>query len=168
MQQDSSTKTSIKVADEVWVATALLHYEDPRRQDFTIQEITKRAEREAIHGTLRPSFYVHVDQHCVANRPPNPARYLMLYETSRGRRRLYRPSDPHHPDRKGAKIVPERDGIPPEYRYLLDWYAKEYVSQAEGSALAPDPILSLRGLGKEVWASEDPDEYVRRMREGWE
>ena len=31
-----------------------------------------------------------------------------------------------------------------------------------------DPILALRGLGKEIWADEDPDEYVRRLRKGWE
>ena len=31
-----------------------------------------------------------------------------------------------------------------------------------------DPILSLRGLGKELWANEDADAYVERLREGWE
>ena len=30
-----------------------------------------------------------------------------------------------------------------------------------------DPILSLRGLGKAIWADEDPDAYVERLREGW-
>lgn len=30
-----------------------------------------------------------------------------------------------------------------------------------------DPILSLRGLGKELWANEDADAYVERLREGW-
>ncbi len=30
-----------------------------------------------------------------------------------------------------------------------------------------DPILRLRGLGKEIWGDEHPDEYVRRLREGW-
>ena len=29
----------IKVADEVWVATALLHRENPSRSDFTPREI---------------------------------------------------------------------------------------------------------------------------------
>ena len=30
-----------------------------------------------------------------------------------------------------------------------------------------DPILELRGLGKAIWKDEHPDEYVRRLREGW-
>ncbi|HEV2687240.1 MAG TPA: hypothetical protein VGV35_01760 [Bryobacteraceae bacterium] len=28
-------------------------------------------------------------------------------------------------------------------------------------------ILQLRGLGKDLWKGEDPDEYVRRLRENW-
>jgi antitoxin HicB len=31
-----------------------------------------------------------------------------------------------------------------------------------------DPLLQLRGSGKDLWAGEDPDEYVRRLREGWD
>jgi hypothetical protein len=32
----------------------------------------------------------------------------------------------------------------------------------------PDPLLALRGSGKELWADEHADEYVRRLREDWE
>lgn len=28
----------------------------------------------------------------------------------------------------------------------------------------PDPVLALRGLGKEIWTDEDADAYVRRQR----
>jgi len=31
-----------------------------------------------------------------------------------------------------------------------------------------DPLLALRGSGKELWADEHADEYVRRLREGWD
>ena len=31
-----------------------------------------------------------------------------------------------------------------------------------------DPLLARRGSGKELWADEHADEYVRRLREGWE
>jgi hypothetical protein len=27
-----------------------------------------------------------------------------------------------------------------------------------------DPILALRGVGKDVWNDEEPDAYVRRLR----
>ena len=31
-----------------------------------------------------------------------------------------------------------------------------------------DPILALRGLGRELWQDQDPDEYVASLRRGWE
>jgi hypothetical protein len=73
----------IKVADEVWLATALLHRENPSRNDFTLNEIVERAAKEGIVDERRPGVYVHAALHCVANRPPKPARYRMLYETRR-------------------------------------------------------------------------------------
>ncbi len=160
-------KPSLKVADEVWIATALLHRENPRRQSFEVREIVDRAAKEHIARELRPGVYVHAVQHCVANRPPNPGRYRMLYETDDGERRLFRYPDAYHSAREGGKIVPRMEDIPAEYRDLLDWYASEYALKP-GELEQADTILSLLGLGKEIWAGEDPDEYVRRLREGWE
>jgi uncharacterized protein (DUF433 family) len=111
----------IKVADEVWVATALLHREQPSRTSFRNREIVERVEREGIHGRLRPGIQVHVSVHCVANKPPNPGTYRMLFETPDGGRRLYRPGDPAHPARSG-KMVPARDDLPSRYHHLLVWY----------------------------------------------
>jgi hypothetical protein len=31
-----------------------------------------------------------------------------------------------------------------------------------------DPLLQLYGDGKDLWAGEPADEYVRRLREGWD
>src|SRR5579864_6124504 len=103
------SKEGIKIADEVWVAAALLHREEPNQSDFSIEEIVERAKRESISGPIRPGVYVHVVQHCVANRPPNPARYRMLFETGAGRRRLFRKGDAYHPAREGAKITPNSE-----------------------------------------------------------
>ena len=33
---------------------------------------------------------------------------------------------------------------------------------------ARDPILALRGMGREIWADEDADAYVDRLRSGWQ
>lgn len=162
-----STKRSIKVADETWIATALLHRENPSREDFTVQEIVDRAAREAIAGELRPGVYVHARQHCVANRPPDPGRYRMLFATGKDTRRLFRPGDPYHPARDGSKVVPAKEEIPAQYHHLVDWYFTEHALRRT-DAEKTDPILQLRGLGKEIWAGEDPDRYVRRLREGWE
>ena len=154
-----------RVADEVWIATALLHRRHPDRDDFTVGEIVRQAEAEKVAGgPLRPGVQVHVYQHCVANKAPDSGRYRMLFETSKGRRRLFRPGDPCHPRRYSGKDVPRGDEIPLAYRELIDWYRTEY---AGGGGCGADPILSLRGLGKATWADEDADAYVDRLREGW-
>ena len=162
-----SSGTQIKVADVVWIATALLHRERPQQADFAIDEIMQRAAKEASQQPLRPGVYVHVLQHCVANRPPNPGRYRMLYESAPGRRRLFRNGDNYDPAREGAKTVPARQDIPPEYAGLLDWY-RDWSQDSIEERIKNDPLLALRGSGKELWADEHADEYVRRLREGWE
>ena len=160
---------SVLVADEVWIATALLHREHPERKEFSVAEIVLRAQKENIQGggALRPGVRTHATQHCVSNKPANPGRYRMIVETRRGFRRLYREGDPLHPDRRTGKIAPSRDEMPAKYLELLDWYLKEYVG-GEAKTVTRDPILGLRGLGKEIWVGEEPDEYVRRLRKDWE
>jgi hypothetical protein len=161
-------KPAVKVADEVWVATALLHREHPEQPDFAVDEIVERARRESVSGgTLRPGVYVHVVQHCVANRHPNPGRYRMLFESAPGRRRLYRPGDACDPERQGAKITPVAEDLPSGYRGLLNWY-RDWCSVAATRARNSDPLLSLRGSGNKLWQDEHADDYVRRLREGWE
>lgn len=151
----------VRVSDEVWIATALLHQEHPEREGFTVQEIVNRAARENLCDGLRPGVIVHAYLHCVANREPKPSGYRMLYASGKSTRRLYRPTDPVNPRRKG-KVMPRREEIPPAYHYLLDWYEKEFC-RADA-----DPVLALYGLGSELWQQEHPDDYVRRLREGWE
>lgn len=159
--------TRVRVADEVWIATALLHREHPERADFSVEEIVERAKNEALSIPFRPGVYVHVVQHCVANRPPNPARYRMLFQTSPGRRRLFKKGDAYHPGREGKKIVPDRDEMPYGYNALLNWY-RDWCLVAATNSPAKDPLLALRGSGKHIWADEHADEYIRRLREGWE
>ncbi len=160
-------KSQLKVADEVWIAAALLHREHPEAGDFAIEEIVERARSEGLREPLRPGVYVHVVQHCVANRPPNPGRYRMLMETSVGRRRLYRPGDMHHPQREEGKTTPNPEDIPNEYGELLNWY-RDWSAEAARSAAENDPLLKAQGSGKHLWADEPADEYVRGLREGWE
>ena len=159
---------NIRVADEVWLAAASLHRNHPEREDFTINEIMEQAETVNVtgHRPLRPGVRIHVYQHCVANKPPNPGRYRMLLETPAGRRRLFRPGDPCHPRRATGKHMPKRDEIPMRHGELLDWYVAEYVPRTSAGTL--DPILALRGLGKSLWTDEAADDYVLRQRSGWQ
>jgi hypothetical protein len=159
-------KADLRVADEVWIAAASLHRENPDQKDFSIDAIVDRARREKLTDELRPGVYVHVLQHCVANRAPNPGRYRMLFETAPGRRRLFRPGDPYHPQREGRKIVPRAEDIPSQYKDLLFWY-RDWTASSQ-IRNGQDPLLALRGSGRKLWADEHADEYVRRLREGWE
>jgi len=164
--KSSETLVTIKVSVETWIATALLHCDNPQRGDFTINEIVERALKENLNGRLRPGVRIHATLHCVANFAPNPARYRMLFSTGRSTRRLFRPGDSYDPGREGGKILPEVVEVPEEYRYLLDWYHSEYAGI--GSKQAPkSSILALRGLGRDIWDGEDADSYVARLREGW-
>jgi len=163
----AASTIDIKVADEVWLITAFLHREQPANADFTIDEIMEQVELKGLTGKLRPGVYAHVVQHCVANRAPNSGRYRMLFETAPGRRRLFRMGDAYDPAREGAKIVPERNDIPSGYANLLDWY-RDWSQDTVEARIKNDPLLALYGDGKDLWADEHADEYVRRIREGWE
>ena len=63
--------------------------------------------------------------------------------------------------------MPQQEDIPREYQKLLEWY-REWSSCAVSKRMDEDPILALVGSGKHLWGEEDPDEYVRGLREGWE
>lgn len=149
------------VADEVWVATALLHREQPERLDFSLKEIERRLAR-LTPGDVRGGVYPHISLHCVANLPPNPGRYRMLFATAKSRRRLFRPGDVFHPDREGAKTTPAREDLPLNLQGLLDWYARAWPSLA-----APDPFSSLRTKYRQLWKDTDADAFVSDLRKGW-
>jgi len=163
----SQALATVKVADEVWISAALLQREHPAANDFTIEEILQRAERENIHGSLRPGVYVHIVQHCVANRPPNPGRYRMLFETSEGRRRLFRSGDVYHPGREGAKVTPDTADLPPQYTPLLEWH-RSWSEEEARKKIESDPLIQAIGSGKRFWGGESIDEHIRQLREGWE
>lgn len=179
----------ISCATEVFIATALLHKEQPHREDFTIQEIVNRAAREGLTNAVRSGINVHASQHCVANRPPNPARHRMLFATGKHTRRLLLQGDDVHPARTG-KIFPEPDEVPEKYLPLLEWAKNRYNerrqkgrSQVSSQVTLPNlhsrtapkapsqwlgSLFELEGLGSEYWNGVDPDEFVRKLREGWE
>jgi len=178
--------TDVSCAVEVFLATALLHREQPARADFTIQEIVNRAAKENMTGEMRSGVNVHASQHCVANRPPNPAKHRMLFATGKHTRRLLLPGDEIHPGRTG-KVFPDAEEVPEHYRSLLGWAKKRFDEgnstgreSSHGQGGAPqigaaetperwlESLFELEGLGKAYWKDVDPDEFVRNLREGWE
>lgn len=160
-----TVSSRVRVADEVWITIALLHRQHPESVDFKVGEIVQRAKIESVTGRdpLRPSIKVHAYLHCVANKVSNSGRYRMFFETARGRRRLVKPGDPCHPMRESGKQFPVLTEIPVKYRDLIDWYHSVYTHMA--TLDISDPILSLRGVGKALWAEDSADDYVKRLRE---
>jgi len=156
----------ILVADEAWVGLALLHKEQPEVESFTARQILDRVIAERATPALRPGVQAHIYLHNVANVAPNSARYRMFYRLAGDTYRLYRLGDAVHPARRG-KTKPEREELPERYHYLLDWYAQEYVGKEKPVQEEDDPILQMRGVGKEMWAGTDADEYVRSLRANW-
>ena len=67
-----------------------------------------------------------------------------------------------------GKIWPEPEDVPPQYRELIDWAKQRYGKAAPRQVRWLDGILQMRGMGRELWKGEDPDEYVRKLRENWE
>jgi AbrB family looped-hinge helix DNA binding protein len=121
------------LADSVWLATALLHRENSHAADFSVQEIVEKALTAKLVENYRPGLPVFASKHCVANKSPNPLRYRILLETTRGRRRLFRAGDSFHPDRQNGKTHPDRGNIPSEYQPLIDWYETDYSRQRSQS-----------------------------------
>ncbi len=155
------------VADEAWCALALLHREQETRESFSAREILDRVKAEHASPVLRPGIQAHIYLHNVANLEPNSARYRMFYKLPNDTYRLFRPTTDHaHPSRKG-KTKPSREELPAEYHFLLDWYSNEYCTKEPAMKEEDDPILKMRGVGKEMWASTDADEYVRDLRSNW-
>jgi hypothetical protein len=149
----------LKVADAVWVGTALLQEKDEDAV-FSTEDIVSSVQRHHLtRGTFK-SVWQHVNQHCVSNRPPQPNRICMLTATGKGYRRLFRPGDKVNEERKGAPTHPEWDVLPKQYQYLRNWY-EEWAQLSAGET--QDPLLELVG----TWKDEAADDYVAHLRENW-
>lgn len=130
----------IKIADQCWIGTALLHKEHPSRGDFAIREIIERIAAQKLDVYVRPGVNVHLNLHCVANKDPNPGTYKMLWETGRGRRRLFREADTPKPGRRG-KQYPDLQDIPSRFQPLVEellaWYIDVYNRQDRADKALP-------------------------------
>ena len=157
----------LTVADAVWVGTALLHYHNEESPEGPIptEAIVMVVNAAGLTKGLEKSIYLHVNQHCVANRPPNLNRSRMLFETGRGERRLFRPGDKYDPAREGAPMHPDWDKLPRKYLFLRRWY--EEIWKGAAAMTTYDPLLALIGAGADIWKDEHADEYVANLRSNW-
>ena len=157
---------TIRVADECWLALALLHRESPDRLSFSPNEVYDRLKEEGAHPEVRPGVKPHIYLHNAANKPPNSARYRLFYKLEDDTLRLFRPGDEFDPVRNG-KTKPRRSDLPERYHPLLDWYDKEYCANRGSASEDSDPVLQMWGVGKEIWADEGGDAFIERERTSW-
>ena len=141
--------SSVKVADQVWIAVALLHREQPERLGFTATEIIGKVRAE--FASARPGISVHIYLDPVAPLAPNPGRYRILSPVGDKQYRLFRAGDHYHPEREGGKIQPSPQDLPPKFRELLEWY-RGYSRQHPGFT-EDDPLFEIMGK----WGSQHTD-----------
>lgn len=158
----------MSAADLVWIATATLAKETPERGGFSHDEIRRKVyELEPDHGFTDATIRTHITTHCVANKKPDPGKHRMLHLNPDSTYRLYRTGDPCHPDRKDGKLLPDPNRIPAKYHDLLAWYQTS-ASPSRRVSAETDPILALRGVGKELWRELGGGEkFIRELRENW-
>lgn len=162
----------VRIADRLWIATALLQKGHPSRTAFSKSEILESLKTEGlVAGAERGTLNAHLDQHLIANLPPSSGKYRMLFETTDGNLRLFRSGDVAHPARlqlrKPSKSFPRPQEVPQRYHYLLHWYeawSKEPHALDEPVNYEDDPLIRLVGSGKHIWAEEHADEYVENLR----
>jgi hypothetical protein len=158
----------MRVADLIWLAAASLSREFPARAGFTHEEIRRRAyELEPDSGFTDSAIRTHIGTHCVANKKPDPGNHRKLYANADGTYRLYWSKDLYHPARRKGKVLPDPSRIPAKYHDLLEWYRAEDASRLRPPA-EEDPILALRGVGKELWREVGGGEkFIRELRANW-
>lgn len=157
----------LTAADLIWMATASLEREKPARKGFSHDEIRQRVySLEPDHGFPDATIRTHITTHCVANKRPDPGKHRKLYINPDGTYRLYRPGDPCDPGRTEGKTVPHANRIPEKYHDLLEWYRSGEAGQTPSPEA--DPILALRGAGKELWRElGGGDKFIRELRANW-
>lgn len=156
----------LKVADAVWIATALLHDSHPEAAGFSPSAIREEVLRRHFTDKDQKTIYQHIVQHLVATKPKDPNSRKMLTEIENGLRRLYIPGDPFHPSKQNGRSVPKAEDLPRNLLKWLAWYEtwSRNHSPKRPPARAVDPMEALEG----TWTFGDGDTYLREMREGWE
>mgnify|MGYP001286488704 CR=1 FL=1 len=118
MNEKPSTATA------VWIATAVLHMENPTRNSFQASEIAEKSQNLDLVRARSATLSMHISLHCVANSKAAPNTIRFLYRVKNGWYRLFRNGDDFHESRKYGRTFPKRESLPEEYVELLNWYEK--------------------------------------------
>jgi hypothetical protein len=151
------------LVDEIWVATLLLHKENPSRSDFSVSEIRDKVLELNPKRSSSPGLNTHLSTHCIAGKPKHGTNNRILTETRRGYRRLFREGDPFDASRENGKIIPDAKELPEQYRPLISWYQSSYNQRQVKTMAADERVRILKTLIGSI-----PDEDLKRMSEAIE
>ena len=116
----------ISTANAVWIATALLHKENPKKEAFRTGEIFAKVNSLNLLNVSPDTIKMHISSHCVADGKRSPDTHRKLKRVGTGWYRLYVEGEKCHEDRKNGKTAPIKESIPEKYRELVDWYNNHY------------------------------------------
>jgi hypothetical protein len=152
----------MKTWEAVFLGIARLHRQHPEQRGFRGNEILEAVQQLAPEQRVA-TVNAHIYLHCVANVKPNPAIHRVSYRNPDGTFRLYREGDDCHPARRDGRSAPEAAAVPEQYHELLHWYHSEYAAPRSGPG-REDPILGLRGVGRDVWRSLGGVNFIDSLR----
>ncbi len=151
-ESDDPKLNSIKVADEVWIATAMLQKEDSEQccwdEEDIIGKIVENQEEYFNPEKLAIRYKAiinHIRQHSVAYKSASPARLRMLSRcleepfNHKRNRVVYIDNDQHDWDEdRTGKMVPVLAEVPPEYHDITEELLQWWIDQGGN----PDAVHS--------------------------
>ena len=119
-------KKSPSTSNAVWLATAILHRENPQSDAFSSKEIFQKVKQMSLLSVSDSTIHMHITSHCVASTKASPDRHRKLTRVQSGWYRLFREDDSFHETRSNGQSAPLAEMLPLEFKDVIDWYNIQY------------------------------------------
>ena len=119
-------KKSITTPTVVWLATALLHRDNPQSDAFSAKEIFNKVKQLNLLSVSDSTINMHITSHCVASGKESPDRHRKLTRVRTGWYRLFKEGDLFHETRSIGQIAPLAGMLPLRFKDIVDWYDAQY------------------------------------------
>ena len=119
-------KKSITTPTVVWLATALLHRDNPQSDAFSAKEIFYKVKELDLLSVSDSTINMHITSHCVASGKESPDRHRKLTRVRAGWYRLFKEGDSFHETRSTGQTAPLTGMLPLRFKDVIDWYNREY------------------------------------------
>jgi len=124
----NSNVKSITTPTVVWLATAILHRENPQSDAFQAKEIFHKVKELDLLSVSDVTINMHITSHCVASTKASPDRHKKLTRVRSGWYRLFQEGDPVHETRVNGQQEPLPEMLPSQYQNIVDWYHNQHTA----------------------------------------